>query len=276
MTEPRIAASGLLPHPPIVVPEVGRDAGEACRATTRACARFARQVVEERPDRLFLVSPHSPRTEGAFGLWSGERLRGSLARFHAPGSTVDLPGDPELRGALAEAATERGLRTWSIPEAELDHGAVVPLRFLVEAGWAGPTVVASLPREPRPAELVDFGLALARAVAGLPGSAALVASGDMSHRLTEGAPGGHHPRAIEFDRAVVALVEEGPLEGIGRIPATLRALAGEDVVDSSALVIAALPGQTHRGQVVSYEHPFGVGYLVAFFRIGRPAGERRS
>ncbi|MCP3958083.1 MAG: hypothetical protein GY719_09540 [bacterium] len=264
------AFCGLLPHPPIIVPEVGRERLEECRSTERACRDFADRMMATRPDRLFMVSPHSPRRGGDFGLWTGERLRGDLGRFGAPGSNIDLPNDPMLANSLRAAAYSDGLGTWSISGSEpLDHGAVVPLWFLAQAGWQGPTCIASLPWSEDPGVMQAFGRALATALASLDGRAALIASGDMSHKVLPGAPAGFHPRAVEFDHALRDLVAEGALDRLSEIDPELRRLAAEDAADSSMIVAAAIDYRAHGVEVVSYEHPFGVGYLVAVFHDGR-------
>lgn len=267
----RPAICGLLPHPPIVVPAVGGDRLDACRATVAACREFARRLVEADPDRLLLVSPHSPRRPDACGIWAGKRLRGDLGAFRAPGAAVDLPHDPELADELGRSARARGVRTWDIPPAQLDHGAVVPLWFLQDAGWSGRTTIVSLPY-PGGADLRAFGAALGAALGRLGGSPALVASGDMSHRCLPGAPAGYHPRAAEFDREIVRRVDAGRLDQIDDVDPELRELAAEDVVDSSLVAAAALGFQPHGHEVLSYEHPFGVGYMVAVFHDGRAGG----
>ncbi len=262
------AFCGLLPHPPIIVPDVGRERLDDCRGTLDACRDFARRMIAARPDRLFLVSPHSPRQGRAFGFWAGDRLTGDLSRFGAPRSAIDLANDPEMVAAVSRAAKTRRLDTWSIPKEPLDHGAVVPLWFLVEAGWDGPTCLASLPWRASPEAMEAFGKALADAAGRLTGRAALVASGDMSHKVKPDAPAGYHPRAVEFDDALTRLVAEGRLDAIGAIDPELRDLAAEDAADSSQIVAAAIDYRPHRQEVISYEHPFGVGYLVAVFHDG--------
>ena len=262
------AFCGLLPHPPIILPEVGRERLDGCKSTVDACRDVACRMAAARPDRLFMVSPHSPRQGGAFGLWAGKRLRGDLGRFGAPGAAVDLPNDPEMIEALERAAKREGVATGSISPEPLDHGAVVPLWFLVEAGWDGPTSIASLPWRAAPEAMDAFGRALAEAAAGLDGRAALIASGDMSHCCKPDAPAGYHPRAVEFDRALTDLVAAGRLDAIGAIDPELRELAAEDAADSSQLVAAAIGYRPRGAEVVSYEHPFGVGYLVAVFHDG--------
>lgn len=262
------AFCGLFPHPPIVVPAVGRERVEECRPTLDACRVFARRLLAAAPARVFVVSPHSPRQRRSFGLFAGDRLRGDLGQFGAPGAAVELPNDPEALGGVERAAAERGVGVWTIPPQPLDHGALIPLWFLAEAGWEGPTTVASIPWTATPEDFADFGRAVAAALAPLPGRSALVASGDMSHRAKPGAPAGYHPRAVEFDRALTELVGAGHLDRIPHLDPELRELAAEDAADTSIIAAAALGFQPHGAEVLSYEHPFGVGYLVAVFHDG--------
>ncbi len=236
--------AALMCHAPIVVPAVAGPEADRCRSTTRAMREIARRAVGSRPERIVLVSPHSPRREDAWGAWTG-RHQGSLADFRAPQIAVDLPDAPEVRAATgAEAIAPR----------PLDHGAMVPLAFLWEEGWRGPTAVLALPwrsEDPR---------VLAEAVAALPGRTAVIASGDMSHRLKPGAPSGYHPRAQDFDRAFVAALRAGRWEDA--LAAGPRELAAEDVVDSTAFAMATTPGPLH-DEVLAYEGPWGVGYSEA-------------
>ncbi len=268
------AFSGLLPHPPIIVPEVGRTRLAQCQATCAACRDFAARLVAARPDRLLLVSPHAPRRTTAFGIYGGERLRGDLGRFGARAAAVDLENDAGAGEGISQAARRAGLEVWSIPQQPLDHGAVVPLCFLVEAGFAGPACVISPPAVQDTSALIAFGHAVAEAYGALGGRPALVASGDMSHRVTPEAPSGYDPRGLEFDRALVDLAAAGALARIPRIDAVLREAAGEDTTESITIVSAALGFHPSGAAVLSYEHPFGVGYLVAVLHDGKqaPAG----
>ena len=261
-----IVFSALLPHPPIVVPAVGRSRVEGCRATLDACRELARRVVAKGPDRIVLPSPHAPRRRDAFGIHAGDRLAGDLARFGAQDAAIDLPSDLEMASALGQEVRREALSTALLPTDEpLDHGACVPLIFLAEAGWEGPTCLVGLPWIRTPQVYESFGHACARAADRLDGRTAFIASGDMSHRVLPDAPAGFHPRAVEFDRQLVDLVRQGRLREIRDLDPKLRELAAEDAVDTSIMACAAA-GYRNRGhEVLSYEHPFGVGYLVAVF-----------
>jgi aromatic ring-opening dioxygenase LigB subunit len=269
-TIPRLAPApcGLLPHAPILVPEVAGSRLERCERSSRACAELARRVVDGRPTRLFLVSPHAPRAVGAFGLFAGERVRGNLAEFGAARVKVNLACDRAAAAAISRACAAEQVALRSVPDVPLDHGSAVPLWFLVAAGWSGPTCVASLPVTVSSAACAAFGRAVGRAYAGSGGAVALIASGDMTHRASPGAPEGYDPRGARFDLKMTDLVRQGRLREVAALDPALRDAAAEDSVEPTTIVAAALGFEAHGAEVLSYEHPFGVGYLVAVFHDG--------
>jgi len=104
--------SDMVPHAPILVPEVGGERGSAAQASGQAMREAAACVMSFRPETLVLISPHSPRHPRAFGLWAGERLQGYLAQFNAPGAHVSLPNDGQLANTIVTEAKMRDLATW--------------------------------------------------------------------------------------------------------------------------------------------------------------------
>ena len=252
----------LMPHAPILVPEVGGGRGGAAQASGRAMREAATRVLSFQPESLALISPHSPRQPRAFGIWAGERLHGSFARFNAPGAQVSLPNDTSLARQIVTEAGHRGLATWMIRSQTLDHGALVPLWFLAQAGWAGPTVVLSL-MESAQGGLEELGQAIAAAARACHRRVAIVASGDMSHRLAADAPCGFHPDAHQFDETFIGLLRDGDYHALETIDPALRELAAEDAVDSTLVAAAAVDWRPAGHNVLNYEAPFGVGYGVA-------------
>ncbi len=257
-----LTLSVLMCHAPIVVPAVGGARARACRASTRAMAEAARRVVEAKPEIVVVLSPHTPRVRGAFSLVAGPRVQGDLGDFGADDVRCDLPRAEGAVAAIGEACRAAGVAVEELRLRRLDHGAMVPLAFLVEAGWQGETVVIGVPAEPSADDTAAFGRALGRALAATGKRWALVASGDCSHRLLPEAPAGFHPRAARFDAALVELVRAGDDAGLFSVDDALRDLAAEDVLDT-AQVAAACAGSAAGRELLSYEGPFGVGYLVA-------------
>ena len=253
---------GIAPHPPVMVPEVGGSSAEDVRASVEAMSELTRRLKACGAETVVIISPHAPLEERAFVAYDGPRLRGDFANFRAPHATVDVPPDAELLTAIEEAAAEEGFRVTRLKGYELDHGTAVPLYFLVRNGWDGRAVALGysfLSDE----DHVRFGSCVVRAVERVGRSAAFVASGDLSHRLKPGAPAGFHPEAHRFDEEVVAALHESKPARVADIDRNLRRLAGECGYRSMLVALGASSGVEQDCEVLHYEAPFGVGYLVA-------------
>lgn len=274
----------FMPHPPIMVPEVGGQEVEKIAATVKAAEEVAARVAEHRPEVVVIISPHGPVFREAVGIWAVPELRGDLGAFGAGRVKFTYSLDLDLSRAIAGAAREKGLpvvlldgeaccRYGLMPE--LDHGMMVPLYYLRRAGIDAPLAamgMAFMERE----QLYAFGASLAKAVEAGNKRVLLVASGDLSHRLQPGAPAGYDPRGREFDQKVQELLTHLDVEGFLAIPEDLADRAGECGLRSFMMGLGALDGWKVRGEVLSYEGPFGVGYLIAHFEpVERDTQRRR-
>lgn len=252
----------LMPHAPILVPSVGKERLPEVDSSVRAMREVSREVVAAEPETIVLISPHTPRQPMAFPVWAQERVRGTFAPFGAPGEVVDLPVDVEFLQKLSDAAPRAGATLHAMRGDALDHGALVPLWFLHEAGWRGPTVILGL-NWPGAGGLRALGQAIATTARETGRKIAIVASGDMSHRLIPGAPSGYEPTAKQFDQTFVETLRRKAYRDVDRIDPGLQNRAAEDVVDSTVVALSAVDWATDGGRVLSYEGPFGVGYTVA-------------
>ena len=129
-------------------------------------------------------------------------------------------------------------------------------------------MVLGLPWQASTYQQEQLGQAICQAMAGLGRRWSLLASGDMSHALQPGAPGGFHPQAKLFDEKIIACLKQGRLSDVASIPEELRTHAAEDVSASLVVATGVLAGAPCTHQVLSYEAPFGVGYLIAILKEG--------
>lgn len=267
-----ISFAALMPHAPILVPNVGGEHVREVEETCSALVEVGRRAAATAAETLVVLSPHSPYKAGAVSIWRTSPLHGSFAAFGARSERVELPLDAELADRLAEECGRRSLATWDIKRGSLDHGAMVPLYHLIAAGWDRPACIVGL-GELDDRKLDDLGDAIAAAAAGLQRHIVLIASGDMSHRLTATAPYGYAPEGERFDQAFIDLLATGTPDAIRRVEPALRGLAAEDVVAPTRIALAATAFSKHGREVLSYEGPFGVGYGVAILsdRTAAPA-----
>src|SRR5882672_3790556 len=121
-----IVFSGIAPHPPIMVPEVGREAVVEVKGSIDAMAEFTRRIIASGAETVVLISPHAPLDARAFVAYHTPKLYGDFANFRAPDTRVEFPLDEELLQAIAKEAGEEDYEVMSIAAYELDHGSAVP------------------------------------------------------------------------------------------------------------------------------------------------------
>ena len=253
---------GIAPHPPIMVPEVGGARAEEVRASVKAMRELTARIKTCGAETVILISPHAPLERDSFVAYGGARLRGDFANFRAPQAIVEAPVDEELLGAIREVAAEERYCVVFLEPRELDHGTAVPLYFLLRNGWRG-RVVALGYSFLSDDDHLRFGECVRRAVERVGRPAAFVASGDLSHRLIPGAPAGFNPEARRFDEQVVEALSANAPGRVPQIDQGLRRLAGECGYRSMLVALGTTAGAEHKCDVLNYEAPFGVGYLVA-------------
>lgn len=97
---------------------------------------------------------------------------------------------------------------------------------------------------------------------------ALIASGDLSHCLKEEGPYGFQPDGPKFDQDLIEYLKKKDIENILKLDDKYLE-AGECGLRSFcfALGILEASGIDYQSEILSYEGPFGVGYLVANFKL---------
>ena len=262
MSTGSLVFAGIAPHPPIMVPEVGREAIAEVHGSIEAMRELTTRIIESGAETVVLVSPHAPLDARAFVAYQDEQLYGDFANFRAPDARVEAPLDEEMLNAISRAATEQGYEVIGIHGYDLDHGTAVPLYFLQRNGWRGRVVALGysfLSNE----DHLRFGSCIKRAADEMGRPVAFVASGDLSHRLKPSAPAGYNPQAYRFDQEVIAALRDSQPERIIGINQDLRKMAGECGYRSMLVAFGATEKMEHACEVLNYEAPFGVGYLVA-------------
>jgi aromatic ring-opening dioxygenase LigB subunit len=253
----------VVPHSPNLVPQVGGERARECARTREAMTEIGMVICEEkRIPNCVIVSPHSPFLPEAFGVWEGKKLKGSMERFQAPDVTLTLRVSTDLAEAIVDVAGRMELPIGRLnKDWELDRGVTVPAVFLLRADETKvvPVAISMLGWD----EHWLFGTAIAKAADQLGEDVVLVASSNLSHRITPDAPHGYSGMGAEFDGLVREAFNRGQLRELLDIPQDLCREASECGFAPLLVLGGAFDGKNVKGRVLSYEAPFGIGYLVA-------------
>jgi AmmeMemoRadiSam system protein B len=255
-----------VPHPPLIVPEVGRGEEKVIQKTIDAYRAAAQIVSRLRPETVVVVSPHAPCYRDYIHISPGADARGDFGAFGAARVVVRAAYDEDFAAALAVAAAEKTLPAGAAGSAgaELDHGTLIPLYFLnaVYQDYRLARIgISALPA----AAHGELGGVIRAVAEKLDRRLVLIASGDLSHRLLASGPYGYHPSGPRFDAWVTESIEAGAPENFLRPEENMCAEAGECGLRPLQVLAGALEGLLFTSRLLSYEGPFGVGYAVAAF-----------
>lgn len=266
-----IVGAFIMPHPPVILPEVGRGRERKLAQTARACGEVARRIAALAPETILLLSPHATLYDDYFHISPGAGARGNFARFDTPQVMVDTLYDMELAETIEKAARRWQIEAGTLGEEnpELDHGTMIPLWF-VNQKYTDYRIVRIGLSGMSPLEHYRFGKALAAAVWTAGRRTVVLASGDLSHRLLDDGPHGFTPEGPAFDRAVTRAMASGDFLSFLLLSEGFCHHAGECGLRAFQVMAGALDEQAVNAELLSYEGPFGVGYAVASFI---PTGE---
>ena len=254
------------PHPPLLVPQIGGGRIKDVEKTKKSLEQCCKKVRSLKPDTIIMITPHGETSLTTPHIYTGHVFEGDLSAFGASRVRISRKGDPELGLRILKESQAANILTAGIQESFLDHGIMVPLYYLNAAGVNVPILPIAISFSPL-SELFKFGNIIKAAVQASGKNAVIVASADMSHRLTADAPSGYDPNGKIFDEKLVDLVSKNDVTGMIGFDRGLAEQAGQDALGSIAILLGAIDGSGFKSNVMSYEGPFGVGYMVAEFAL---------
>ena len=276
-----LVGCALLPHPPIMLSEVGGADSDQVQKSAHAAEAAAAFLLKKNPSTIVIITPHGPVFQDAVGINVSPVLRGNLSSFGASEVAVSFETNNLLAQNIIKQSERLGVSLAVLDEhlaqqqrfsLQLDHGAVIPLYYLYKAGFRGQVVHLSVGFLTYP-EMYAFGKAVQGAIEMTRQKVAVVASGDLSHRLIPSAPAGYSPSGRKFDDRIMALLQAMDVKSMFALETDMVEEAGECGLRPIFFLMGTLDGMDAGAETLSYEGPFGVGYGVVIFSIN---GRRKA
>ena len=261
-----ILAAYMVPHPPLIVPAVGRGGEKQIAETTKAYERVAKEIASLAPDTIIITSPHSVMYSDYFHISPGKGARGDFGQFRASQVSFEESYDAELVSAIAETARGKGFPAGVMGERDrkLDHGTMVPLYFIRKQYSGGKIVRIGLSGLPL-TEHYRLGQMIREAVDLLDRRAVFVASGDLSHKLQDYGPYGFAKEGPQYDERIMDVCSRAAFGELFDFDETFCDRAAECGHRSFVIMAGAFDGIAVKAEQLSHEDVTGVGYGICTF-----------
>ncbi len=262
-----ITAAFMVPHPPLIIPQVGGGQEQQIRHTTDSYHEIARGIGQLQPETIVLISPHQMMYTDYFHISPGRKARGDFGRFRAGQVKLEASYDTDFVRRLCSAADKRNLSAGTLGEKDpsLDHGSMVPLYFVNQYWTDYQLVRIGLSGLPLTAHY-KLGEAIRETAEALNRKTVVIASGDLSHRLKKDGPYGYQKEGPEYDSRIMSVMEKADFGALLEFSEDFCEKAGECGHRSFTVMAGALDGTQVEARRHSYEGPFGVGYGICSYR----------
>ena len=264
-----------LPHPPLAVPQVGRGQDAKIKDTIDAFNQVAKEIASLAPETILVITPHGTVYSDYLHISPGEEARGDFSTFGVDGLEIEAQYDTELAREISNCASEIGLAAGEMGERNpsLDHGVLVPLWFIKQF-YSDFKLLRLAQSGLEPSAHYSLGKAIIAAADKIGRRVVLIASADLSHKLSEEGPYGFAEEGVQYDERALEALATGNFIGLFNISESLREKAAECGHNSYMVLAGAFDGRQVDSKLLSYEGPFGVGYAVATFQPKEPARDR--
>jgi len=266
-----IVFAAVVPHPPIIVPEIGKGEEKKIEKTTQAYEKLSRELAAAKPDTIIFITPHTLLYPDMFNVCGMEKLKGNFHDFGFPEYHFVVENNISLANEIVDQSETEGIASLlydNDADYYLDHGVMVPLYFFNKYLKKNVGILPIGYTYGSRAEHYMFGQILSEVCGRRNERIAVIASGDLSHHLLEPEIDGENI-GLQFDKKIIKLIKDNDEKGIIKLDQALIERAGECGYKSILVLLGAVSDLAYESEVYSYEGPFGVGYLVANLQIDK-------
>ncbi len=259
--------AAFTPHTPLLLPEVGKENLEKLPATNAALNEIANELYAAKPEVILVISGHGSAYDDAVTVHMDDPYKLDLSRL---GSVeVDREFRPDF---LLIDRLQRQLRQADLPvslhaEDSLDYGTAVPLLRLTDRLPNIKIVPINTTAGLTAKTHFHFGQALRDTIEDSPKRVAVISSGDLSHCLTSDAPVEFNPKGHDFDEKIQEVISGNNAMGLLSIDPRVAKEVAQCGWRPLLVLFGILDSVNIRSSILSYEAPFGVGYLTATFEL---------
>lgn len=261
-----ILGAFMVPHPPLIIPEIGRGEEQKIQSTVDAYHKVGRKIGQLRPETIILISPHQVMYADYFHISPRKRAEGNFGMFSVGSVKIKAGYDTDFVENLCTMAAAADLPAGILGERDrqLDHGTLVPLYFvnkywkeyrLVRVGLSGLSLTAHY----------ELGQLIRKTAEMLDKNTVIIASGDLSHKLKEDGPYGYQKDGPEYDKRIMEVMGHGDFGELLEFSEDFCEKAGECGHRSFTIMAGAFDRTKVAAEQLSYEGPFGVGYGICTY-----------
>lgn len=257
-----IVGAAFLPHTPLLLPTTDPPHAKRMRGLRQAVEDVVAWSHAAQPDIILCFNPHAASVGNQFTFNLAERYHAAFDEFGDLTTKLSVAGSPTYAYRLKERL-EAILPVANIIEPRINYGTGLAASFFSQL-QPQPTWIEVSSRRTNLADHLAFGARLQELLLNSRERVLILATGEVTARLTEASPQGRSPEAASFRKHWGEALRNGTLQ---QFLSSVPPAQVETVASCGAWSVAQLLGtiismRTHT-RVLYDEALYGVGYVAA-------------
>ncbi len=256
-----LITSAIVPHSPLLIPNIGKKNLELLKKTKDSYEKIREDIYATQIDTLVIISSHGGFDDETFNVNLSPQFQINFEDFGDFSTKKDLEGDIVLAHRIQKESEENGKPIRIIDKPVLNHGVGIPAHLLTE-GMKNLKVVPLYCSEASLEEHWTWGNRIKEAVLKSNKRIAVMTSADLSHKLDKKSPAGYSPKASGLDQKIINHIQNKKIPELLRFDPEVFEETATEGIKSIIVLGGVLDKMDYKPKLLSYEHPFGAGYMV--------------
>jgi len=258
-----IVYAAYVPHSPFLIESISKGKTVQLKKTLKSFKTIEQNLYASMPDAVIFIGGHSKILIDSISLSYGPVVSTSFKDVGDFQMSANFNVDAELNQNIRDHFINKHPVVFS-NDKDLDHAISTPLTLLM--GKMTQTKIVALHHTmENPTKHFEFGKELREVLENSNKRIAVIATGDLSHCLTPEAPGGFSEYGKAFDDLVKQQIKKPPFKKLLGLPDEFIVNAQECGLRQLAMLLGVISEYSYKSEQLSYEAPFGVGYLTVQF-----------
>ena len=262
-----IVFAATVPHPPILIKEIGKDHLKKIKKTQAAFKTLEQELYAAKPESIIIIAQHGNILADAFNINLNADYTGHFKEFGDFAVEFKFRSDyMTIQNIRAGDEMHKKVPITLTSDQAIDYGFSVPLHLLTQHlknSSVVPITTSGLDSQAH----FDFGKFLNDQLSKIDKRIAVISSADLSHKLTEDAPAGYSKNAKKFDEEIIEAIKKNDVKNLLKINEEKIVDAGDAEIKPIITLLGIINTISFKPEILAYEGPFGVGYLVANFKL---------
>lgn len=254
-----IVLSAFVPYPPYSL-ENSKD----FEATLNSYKKIEEELYAAKPDVILVIGKHDELLANAFSGSVNDVFRTSFGLYGDFENSIKVKGSVQFMQQVSEKVQTK-LPFVQFSEENLPFSISVVAHLLtskIKNARIAPVYYSIHDNQKH----LEFGELLREAIEESGKRVAVIAVGNLSHCLYQG-KFSKKLKGKDFDDEIIESLKTGSTEKLQYLDKKLMKKAKECGLKQLLILMGVLQDAAYETEILSYEHPYGVGYLSAIFRM---------